>query len=217
LGGLVLLPSHRRRKEKLGAWLSYVRLLYIGAHLEKFQTCLLAEYLPKFLKGKTSPFWDYLGGKFTGLTYKEADRLSIGNKEFILSLFPRGTIYQDFFPPALVKYLGQVGEESKAAAHLLEKTGFRYLQQIEPFDGGPYYGTLTREVSLIRAAKQVQCFTIHTALSGKPHLLMSEADGEVRAFCAQVRHQGVEAGVSVETARRLNLKPGDWFWLAPLP
>lgn len=218
LGGLVLLPSHRGRKEKFGAWLSYARLLYIAAHPDLFQSYLLAEYLPSFLKGHTSPFWEYLGRRFTGLDYKTADRLSITNKEFILSLFPRGVIYQDFFPKDVIKYLGHVGEASLAAAHLLSKTGFKYLQQIEPFDGGPYYGTLTREVSLVRAARQLQCFTLHTTLSGgKPHIMMSESSGGVRICVSFLKSQGAQASLSVDVARRLGLKSGDWFWAAPLP
>lgn len=217
LGGLVLFPSHRGRKEKLGTRLSYTRLLYIAAHLDRFQSFLLAEYLPRFLKGKVSPFWEYLGRRFTGLSYKAADRLSIHNKEFILSLFPRGTIYQDFFPENVVKYLGEVGEDSKAAARLLAKVGFRYFQQIEPFDGGPYYGTLTREVSLIRAAKQLQCFTLHTSVPGKLHLAMSEDASGIRALPVFLKHQGARASLPVDAARRLVLKPGDWFWAVPLP
>jgi arginine N-succinyltransferase len=218
VGGLVLLPRYRGRPEKLGAWLSYVRLLYVAAHMDRFQTYLLAEYLPTFLKGRTSPFWDYLGAKFTGLSYKEADRLSIDNKEFILSLFPRGTIYQDYLPAEVVKYLGQVGEESKPAARLLEKVGFQYLHQIEPFDGGPYYGTLTRQVSLIQAAREVQCHTVHTALAGKPHLMLAEsAKGGVRAVVAPAVSQGVHASLSVDMARSLGLSRGDWFWSVPFP
>jgi arginine N-succinyltransferase len=217
LGGLVVLPAYRGRKERLGARLSYARLLYIAAHQDKFQSVLLAEYLPRFLKGKTSPFWEYLGRRFTGLTYHQADRLSIRNKEFILSLFPRGTLYQDFFPSEVVKYLGEVGEASKAAAHLLSKTGFKYLQQIEPFDGGPYHGTLTREVSLVRAAKQLQCHTVHTVAAGKPHMLLAEGADGARLTVAAATHEGARASLSVETARTLGLRPGDWFWATPLP
>jgi arginine N-succinyltransferase len=217
VGGLVLLPAYRGRREGLGAWLSYVRLLYVAAHPENFQNSLLAEYMPRFLKGRTSPFWEYVGRKFTGLTYKKADRLSIDNKEFILSLFPRNTLYLDFFPKEVISYLGEVGEDSKAAAHMLTKMGFRYLQQIEPFDGGPYYGTLTREVSLVRAARQMQCFTLHTASKGKLHLILAETGEGIRCLAAPLDGTGARAALSVETARRLSLKAGDWFWAAPLP
>lgn len=154
LGGLVLLPRYRGCPEKLAQGLSYVRLLWIAAHRSRFQKTLLAEYMPVFLKGRQSPFWEYFGRKFTKMSYAQADRLSIDNKEFILALFPRGTLYRDFFPESVNAYLGQVGEQTKPAARLLSKVGFRYNHEIEPFDGGPYYQAATHDVSLVREARQ---------------------------------------------------------------
>ena len=217
LGGLVLLPAFRGRKEKLGAWLSYVRLLYVAAHLDRFQTNLMAEYPFQSPKERAVSLWECVGRKFTGIDRKRADRLITGNREFLLSLFPRGTIYQDFFPPETVKSVGRLGKSSVAAAHLLSKAGFRYIQQVEPIGGGPCFGTLTREAGLVRSAKQLQCFTLHTRTAGNAHLVLSEDESGMRAMVAPLRHQGIQASLGVETARRLAIKSGEWFWAAPLP
>lgn len=216
VGGLVLLPAYRGRVEKLGLWLSYVRFLFIASHQDIFQKYLLAEYLPVFMKNGKSPFWEYFGKKFTGLSYREADRLSIDNKEFILSLFPRSTLYQDFFPPAINKYLGQVGDPSLPAARLLRKIGFTYLHQIEPFDGGPYHGALTRAVTVVMYARQLQAKQSPAAGSWKRFLIMGEGKSGPRAFAGRGREIGTSLQLSPETMKFLSLEDGDWLWAYPL-
>jgi arginine N-succinyltransferase len=216
VGGLVLLPAYRGRPEKLGLWLSLVRFLYIAAHPRQFQQSLLAEFMPVFLKRGRSPFWEYFGKKFTGLSYKKADRLSIDNKEFILSLFPAGAIYQDFFPKRIVRFLGQVGDPSVPAARILQKVGFTFLHQIEPFDGGPYYGALTRSVAAVRRARQLQCRTGSAGPAGRPHLLLAEtADGRVRALVAPARIAGHQMAVPDTARAALGLQEGGWAWALP--
>ncbi len=215
VGGLVLLPSHRGRPEKLGHWLSYVRFLYIAAHRRRFQDNLLVEFLPAFLKNGQSPFWEYFGRKFTGLSYRRADRLSIDNKEFVLSLFPRSTLYQDFFPKEVISHLGRVGDPTRPAARILEKIGFRYLGQIEPFDGGPYYGARTGAVAPVRRARKVRFRGVSGARGGRPHLLLAEQMGRVRALVgpAMVRGRGVL--LRPGDARLLEVGPGGLLWATP--
>jgi arginine N-succinyltransferase len=215
VGGLVLLPAYRRRPERLGRWLSHVRFLYIAAHPERFQQTLLAEFLPMFAKKGRSPFWDYFGRKFTGLTYSQADRLSIDDKEFILSLFPAGTLYQDFFPAEIIRHLGQVGDPTAPAAALLREIGFTYLHQIEPFDGGPYYGCLTRSVTPIRRAKQLRVVRASDVVAPR-HLVLFPAGSHVRALAAPLAAHGVDGALSDVTAARLGAVEGDWFWTCPL-
>src|SRR5688572_17564567 len=54
IGGLVVAPEHRGRKEKLGLLISYVRFLYIAVHRELFQDEILAELLPPLEPDGTS-------------------------------------------------------------------------------------------------------------------------------------------------------------------
>jgi arginine N-succinyltransferase len=214
VGGLVLLPDYRGRPEKLGQWLSFVRFLFIASRIERFQKTLLAEFLPVFLRKDRSPFWEYFGRRFTGLSYRTADRLSIDNKEFILSLFPRGTIYQTFFPEGVAAGLGQVGKPTAPAARLLIRLGFHYLHQIEPFDGGPFYGALTRSVGVVRRAKELQC-RVQSAEEGEAHLLLAVGKTGVRAVVAPIRTKGIRADLALSVVERLGLDKGDWFWAVP--
>ncbi len=140
LGGLILDPAYRGHPAKLGKTLSFVRFLYIHAHPKRFQERLLVELLPPLTPDGKSLFWESLGRRFTGLDYQEADRLSRLDKGFITSLFPEGDFYTAFLPEEARQLIGQVGPETKPVAKMLEQIGFRYLHQIDPFDGGPHYG-----------------------------------------------------------------------------
>jgi arginine/ornithine N-succinyltransferase beta subunit len=42
--------------------------------------------------------------------------------------------------------IGVAGSETEAAVKTLKAAGFRYLHQIDPFDGGPHYGAKQGEV-----------------------------------------------------------------------
>jgi arginine N-succinyltransferase len=213
VGGLVLLPAYRARPEKLGRRLSFVRFLYMAARPERFQNRVLAEFMPAFLSRGRSPFWEYFGRKFTKLSYHRADRLSIDNKEFILSLFPRSVIYQDFFPRRIIRYLGRVGDPSLPAARLLRRAGFRYLNQIEPFDGGPYYGAARREISVVRRSRRRTAAA--GPVRGPAHLVLSERGGSVRCVAAPLRPGGA-AELSAEALRLLGTAAGEDVWTAPL-
>ena len=89
LGALILDPALRGHPERLGRLLSYSRMLYIAAHRDRFQDTLQAELLPPFEPDGSSRLWNWLGKKFTGLTYLEADRRSRDDSEFMEALFPR--------------------------------------------------------------------------------------------------------------------------------
>lgn len=152
IGGLLVDSEYRRISEKIGKQISLVRFLYMAMFPEKFEKKLLCELSPPNMAQGKSEFWEALGRRFTGLPYQEADRLSHKYKEFISSLFPTEEIYTCVLSSAARFVLGRVGEETRPAQHLLEKLGFKYLNEVDPFDGGPHFGVETNEVPLIRNA-----------------------------------------------------------------
>jgi len=139
IGGLVVAPPFRSGAEKIGRQLSYVRFLYIAMHRTLFREKVLAELLPPLLEDGRSLLWEAMGKKFTGLTYQEADRLSRQNKEFIKELFPASDIYASLFPERTQRVIGQVDPETRGVKRMLERVGFRYVERIDPFDGGPHF------------------------------------------------------------------------------
>ncbi len=157
IGGLLVDFEYRRVPEKIGKQISLVRFLYMGMNLDRIEKRILCELSPPLTSEGRSEFWEALGRRFTGLNYQEADRLSQQNKEFIKSLFPQEEIYTSILSSSARLVLGRVADSTRAAQHMLEKLGFKYLEEIDPFDGGPHYGIETMNISLVKNTKE---FTI---------------------------------------------------------
>jgi arginine N-succinyltransferase len=179
LGGLIVSPEYRKRPEWLGLMISYVRFLYVKMHREWFRDELLAELLPPLEPDGTSHLWDALGRKFTGMTYAEADRLSKKNKEFIKGLFPEGAIYASLLPQQAQDVIGKVGLQTKGVEKMLRRIGFRYVERVDPFDGGPHFTAPTDDVTLVRRA--------HAA--NVTRLLSANDAPKVRALVAIETHE----------------------------
>jgi len=150
IGGLVLDPNYRGHELKLGKALSFVRFLYIGLNKNKFTNKIHVELMPPLDKKGNSPLWEAIGRKFLNMEYQDADRLSQNNKEFILKLFPLDTIYETLLPMEARNAIGQVGESTLPVKSMLEKIGFHYTEEVDPFDGGPHYRAYTDEILPIK-------------------------------------------------------------------
>jgi arginine N-succinyltransferase len=155
IGGLLVDRSYRRRPERLGKQISLSRFVYMALNPERFEERILCELTPPLTEEGRSEFWEALGRRFTGLPYQEADMLSQTNKEFIESLFPEEDIYLSLLDAKARLVLGRVGEATKPAQHLLEGIGFEYLEEVDPFDGGPHYGAKTKDVLPIKVGKKL--------------------------------------------------------------
>lgn len=150
VGGLIVARAMRHRPERIGKALSWVRFLYMGRHKRRFEPRVLAEMLPPAAGDNGNVFWDHWGRRVTGLSFREADRLSMHDKEFIRALFPESPLYTFLLPEEVRVSIGAVGDETRGAVRLLEQAGMKYLNHIDPFDGGPYYGTQTADLVPIK-------------------------------------------------------------------
>jgi arginine N-succinyltransferase len=150
IGGLVVDPPHRSGPEKPGKQLSYVRFLFLAMHRALFRERVLAELMPPLMPDGRSLLWEAVGKKFTGLTYTEADRLSRQNKEFIKELFPSSDIYASLFPERTQRVVGEVGSQTRGVQRMLERIGFKYVERVDPFDGGPHFEARTQDILLVR-------------------------------------------------------------------
>jgi arginine N-succinyltransferase len=217
IGGLVVLPARRHLKDKVGKQLSYARFAYIARHPERFRRRVIVEYLPKFAPGGSgNALWEALGRKFTGLSYREADRLSTKSKEFILSLFPRGKIYGCFLPDAVVRGLGTPGPGARISLKMLSKIGFRFLGQIDPFDGGPHYGAAVSRISLVRKTKALEFAGLAKGAARRPSaLVMAEKGGEARAVTSPFRKRGRGVFLPETAVKALGIRKGDTVTLTP--
>lgn len=204
LGGLIVDKSYRRRPEKVGKTISLIRFMYIAAHLEVFQKNLHCELAPPLTSEGRSEFWEALGRRFTGLPYEEADRLSHTNKEFIKSLFPEDELYMTLLESKARLVVGEVGEETRPARALMEKLGFKYKNEVDPFDGGPHLGVATAEAKPINAFKKVKIkFKAPLKPEKDMFLVGGVSNNEFRAKLCCVEFDKDEVYISLESNKDL--------------
>jgi arginine N-succinyltransferase len=218
IGGLVVDPAHRGGPEKVGKQLSFVRFLFIAMHRSSFRERVLAELLPPLLPNGRSLLWEAIGNKFTGLSYQEADRLSRQNKEFIKELFPSSDIYATLFPEKTRRVIGEVGEGSRPVQRMLGQIGFRYVDHIDPFDGGPHYEATTEEISLIKQYRSSRVSPRDLTQPGVDVLVASDrASGRnrFRAVKTQVALDNRQAMLPSAARDLLQVEPGAAIGIIP--
>lgn len=150
IGGLILHPEFRKSDKKLGKQLSFVRFLYMGMNKNRFKENIHSELMPPFDSEGHAPLWEAIGRRFLNMEYHDADILSRSNKEFILSLFPADTIYLTLLPIEARNAVGKVGESTIPVKKMLEGIGFKYTNEVDPFDGGPHYRANMKEIKPIK-------------------------------------------------------------------
>lgn len=220
IGGLILDPRYRRHPEKCGKALSIARFAYIAAHRESFEREVIAEMLSPFDAPGCNRLWDAFGARFTGLSFREADRLSATNKTFIADLFPRDPVYATLFPPEVREVIGKPNDTAVAAVRILEKIGFRYLKQVDPFDGGPYYGCARDAIASVRERRELVLPSLADdapqAMREPLALLSSEGSFGFRATVVPIDDDGFPC-VSKECREALGVDAGDRVAVTPLP
>lgn len=154
IGALVLAPALRGHPQRLGRLLSFARFAYIAAERHRFHDVVQAELLPPFEDDGSSKLWEWLGRRFTGLSYQEADRLSSRDKDFARELFPRAPLYTSLWPEDVQALIGAVGPHTQGVARMLRRVGFRFNRHIDPFDGGPHFEAPTDDITLVDHAQR---------------------------------------------------------------
>jgi len=220
IGGLILDPTYRRHPEKCGKALSIVRFAYMSLYPDRFEREVIAEMLSPFEASGENLLWEAFGAHFTGLPYREADRLSARDKRFIADLFPRDPVYATLFPKKVQEVIGRPGETAKAALRILEKVGFHSLNQVDPFDGGPYYGAARDAITSVAERRElVLPGTVRTrsdVYEGPLALLSAEGNAGFRATVVPLDEQETPI-VSRESREALGVKAGDRVSITPLP
>lgn len=211
IGGLVVEPRSRSTEDKPGKQLSFVRFLFIAMHRKLFRDKVLAELLPPLMPDGRSHLWESVGAKFTGLTYQEADLLSRKNKEFIKELFPQTDIYATLFPKKAQEVLGEVGPETRGVQRMLERIGFRYVERIDPFDGGPHFEAKVDDLTLMRRFRTCKVHPEDLEREAEDMLVAVTRDtgrNRFRAVRCQVRLDDKSAMLPARAKELLEIEPG---------
>jgi len=215
IGGLLVDKLYRKRPEKLGKQISLSRFLYMAMHPQRFEDRVLCELTPPLTEEGRSEFWEALGRRFTGLPYQEADLISQGNKEFIRSLFPEEDIYMCLLDAKARLVLGRVGEQTKPAQHLLESIGFKYIDEVDPFDGGPHFAADFDSILPIKLGQTFRTLDTPAATYPEAGLLGFMGDQGFRAGHVSFSRQGDQVSLSPTSRSTLEVDAGQEVFISP--
>ena len=223
IGGLLLDPKHRKTVTdtgvRLGTQLSFVRFLYMAMRAERFQPIIIAEMMPPCVPQGSSPLWDAVGAKFTGLSYMEADSRWRTDKDFVEKLFPSYPIYIALLPQEAQDVIGAVDDATKPALRLLESIGFQFSNHVDPFDGGPHYSVRRDDITLVKRSVRRK-IAAGDILSPTPALVGVEPGVDTgatfRAVATQVEIGETTVTMSPERIAALEIKPGAEATVTPL-
>jgi len=217
LGSLVLHPGARGKPGSPGKLLSWGRFAYVARHRASFERRILAEMRAAIDAQGRSAFWDAFGRRFTGMSYTEADHRSASDKSFILDLFPATPFYASLLDARVAAQIGRVHDEAAPALRLLEDAGLHWIDEIDPFDGGPFVGAETARVLPIAETARGVVAEAPPEAGAATAIVSTEEGGSFRAVAAAAERDGAELRVAKEARERLGLFPGDEAALTPLP
>jgi arginine N-succinyltransferase len=217
LGSLVLHPEARSRPGWPGKLLSWGRFAYIARHRASFETRLLAEMRAANDGHGRSAYWDAFGKRFTGMSYTEADHRSASDKSFILDLFPSTPFYASLLDAEVAAQMGQVHDETVPALRLLEAAGLHWVDEIDPFDGGPFVGAETAQVTPVRETVRGVLADGVPSEGAPAGILSTEEGGGFRAVAAPAERSGDQVRIAKEARKRLGLNTGEEVTVTPLP
>ena len=218
LGGLIVDPTMRGHPERIGTQISWVRFLYIARHRARFEHKLIAEMLAPSTPNHGNLFWDYYGGLVTGLSYREADLLSTHDKEFIRTLFPDSPLYTFLMPREVVRSVGQVADASRGAVKLLERAGMKFLEHIDPFDAGPYYGASIEDLVPVKECRTLKATVGEPdAEKSRPYLLGVAGPKGFHTVQANVIIEKRRIVLARDILKTLSVREGTIVDIMPLP
>jgi arginine N-succinyltransferase len=208
LGRLFLHPEERAAG--VGMLLARSRYLFIKLHRQRFGNQVIAELRGVVDEAGSSPFWDAIGGRFFGMSFREADEFNaMQGNQFIADLMPKTSIYTAMLPESARSVIGVPHLSGRAAMKMLEREGFRYDCYVDIFDGGP---TVAARTDSIRTISQSRSFVVTGTsedIGTDPQLL---ASGHLTGFAACYGRISPAADGSAtidpESARLLGLSPG---------
>jgi arginine N-succinyltransferase len=116
--------------------------------------------------------------------------------------------------------IGQPNESAVAALRILEKIGFRRLNQVDPFDGGPYVGAARDAIASVHERRQLVLpgLVREPLATDESSLVLVAAQGRhgFRATMVPLDTQGAPY-VSPLSREALGVATGDRVTITPLP
>lgn len=214
LGSLYLLPEYRR--DRLGSFLSRMRLLFIAQFPHLFDERVIAEIRGVNDKKGHAPFYDYVMKSFFKMEFADADYLcATKGLQFIAELMPRYPIYMSLLPPDVREIIGKPYPSSEAAKTMLEGEGMRYNHYVDIFDAGPTLEARREDILTVKKSRIGKIAVISEQVGDDKtpqYMLMTTQLQGLRARLGRlekVAHEGDDVKISEAAASRLGVGVGD--------
>lgn len=206
---LFLDPDYRNGKN--GYLLSKSRFLFMAAFRDRFMQKVVAEMRGVIDDNGRSPFWESVGSRFFSMSFSEADYLcGTGQKTFIAELMPKHPLYIDYLSQEAQLAIGKTHQQTAPARAVLEAEGFRYMNYVDIFDGGP---TLECEIEQVRAIRKSRLKPVgieKPANESTPLCLVAnERYEDFRAILLNADPAGSVVSLSRQQANTLRCGQGD--------
>jgi arginine N-succinyltransferase len=160
VGGLLVQAGVRG--SGLGALLARARYLFMAASPDRFCETVMAELRGWQDEAGASPFWNALGRHFFPMSFAEADRFgAIHGNQFIADLLPRLPLYEALLPGAARAVIGLPHNDSRGAAQLLQREGFRHEGLVDVFDAGPCFTCRLADIATVRQRQDLQLLEVN--------------------------------------------------------
>ncbi|KGT94844.1 arginine succinyltransferase [Erwinia typographi] len=206
---LFLDPDYRNGKN--GYLLSKSRFLFMAAFRDRFMQKVVAEMRGVSDDAGHSPFWESVGSRFFSMSFSEADYLcGTGQKAFIAELMPKHPLYIDYLTEEAKAVIGKTHPQTAPARAVLEAEGFRYMNYVDIFDGGPTLECDIDRVRAIRKSRLLQVSIGEPADESQPLCLVAnERYEDFRTILLNVDPAGGTVSLSREQATLLRCGQGD--------
>ncbi|MCC6507507.1 MAG: arginine N-succinyltransferase [Pirellulaceae bacterium] len=206
IGSLFLDPAYRGRGR--GRLLSLARFVFIARHPKRFADQVIAEMRGVVNDDGTCPFWEVIGRHFFDMEFPQADSLSTIDKRFIEELMPHHPIYVCLLPPEGRAVIGKVHPDTEPALAMLRDEGFRVVDLIDIFDGGPVVHCARDEIAAVKRVIEAPIIEIAEQLDA-PESILASRQGGFRSMLGAVRQTDTGLIIPDIVALTLGVREGD--------
>lgn len=198
------------RREGLGKLLSLSRFLFIASYSQRFDDFVVAEMRGYIKDENYCVFWENVCRKFLDITYAELCEKELVSRAFIPEIMPRWPLYVALLPKEAQDCIAKTHDKTLPALNMLQKEGFAFTGEIDPFDGGPKIGCKTSDIATIKRSQRAIVESVTSNLTTSRNFLISNVSIEFRACYGDILllKPGL-VSIAREVAQALNVAIGD--------
>jgi arginine N-succinyltransferase len=121
-------------------------------------------------------------------------------------------------PEDVRRSLGEVGERSRGAVRLLEQAGMKFLNHLDPFDAGPYYGAEISELGPVKEYRALVAIIGEPSPEKRRAFMVARDDRRgFRAVRAEAAVEGSRIIVNKAVLAALSVRERGRLDVVPLP